>query len=285
MPLSRRFIVNDEPKSVFIIHFSFRTPSGVRYDYHRVADDLVADLVALLIHRRDRILGKAFILDDRHRVMLFGVKGVAHLAERLDLELFKTRLELCGDHLDALHKFFGDLLALELRHRLRQAVSDREQFLDRVGGCVVIDLELLGGSALAVVVVLGVKTNVLFFEKGEPTKDIWVYDYRTGVKHTMSTKPMTREHLQEFVDCYCSGHIEDRKETFDIETNPNGRWRRFSEENVKGREDLNFKWLDFTEEDDRSVADILDEMQDEADGVSASVGHWAIGQDNHINAA
>ena len=117
----------------------------------------------------------------------------------------------------------------------------------------------------------GVKTNVLFFEKGEPTKDIWVYDYRTGVKHTMATKPMTREHLQEFVDCYCSGHIEDRKETFDIETNPNGRWRRFSEENVKGREDLNFKWLDFTEEDDRSVADILDEMQDEADGISASV--------------
>ena len=117
----------------------------------------------------------------------------------------------------------------------------------------------------------GVKTNVLFFEKGEPTKDIWVYDYRTGVKHTMATKPMTREHLQEFVDCYCSGHIEDRKETFDIETNPNGRWRRFSEENVKSREDLNFKWLDFTEEDDRSVADILDEMQDEADGISASV--------------
>lgn len=117
----------------------------------------------------------------------------------------------------------------------------------------------------------GVKTNVLFFDKGEPTKDIWVYDYRTGVKHTMATKPMTREHLQEFVDCYCSGHQEDRKETYDAETNPNGRWRRFSEEDVKAREDLNFKWLDFTEEDDRSVADILDEMQEEADGISAAV--------------
>ena len=117
----------------------------------------------------------------------------------------------------------------------------------------------------------GVKTNVLFFEKGESTKDIWVYDYRTGVKHTMATKPMTRQHLQEFVDCYCSGHMEDRKETYDAETNPNGRWRRFSEEDVKAREDLNFKWLDFTEEDDRSVADILDEMQDEADGISAAV--------------
>lgn len=117
----------------------------------------------------------------------------------------------------------------------------------------------------------GVKTNVLFFEKGEPTKDIWVYDYRTGVKHTMATKPMTREHLQDFVDCYCSGHMEDRKETYNAETNPNGRWRRFTEEEVKGREDLNFKWIDFTEEDDRSVSEILEEMQEEADGINEAV--------------
>lgn len=117
----------------------------------------------------------------------------------------------------------------------------------------------------------GVKTNVLFFEKGEPTRDIWVYDYRTGVKHTMATKPMTREHLQEFVDCYCSGHIQDRSETYDAETNPNGRWRRFNEADVNVREDLNFKWIDFTEEDDRSVGEILDEMQEEADGISAAV--------------
>ena len=117
----------------------------------------------------------------------------------------------------------------------------------------------------------GVKTNVLFFQKGEPTKDIWVYDYRTGVKHTQVTRPMTRADLQDFVDCYCSGHLEDRQETYDAETNPNGRWRRFPEAEVKAREDLNFKWLDFTEEDDRSVADILDEMQDEADGINAAV--------------
>ena len=117
----------------------------------------------------------------------------------------------------------------------------------------------------------GVKTNVLFFEKGEPTKDIWVYDYRTGVRHTMATAPMTREHLQDFVDCYCSGHMEDRHETYDAEKNPNGRWRRFSEEEVKAREDLNFKWLDFTEEDTRTVAEILAEMQDESDGIAAAV--------------
>ena len=117
----------------------------------------------------------------------------------------------------------------------------------------------------------GVKTNVLFFDKGEPTQDIWVYDYRTGVKHTMATKPMTRAHLQEFVDCYCAGHQQDRKPTYDAETNPNGRWRCFSAEEVKAREDLNFKWIDFTEEDDRSVDEILAEMQQESDGIAAAV--------------
>ena len=117
----------------------------------------------------------------------------------------------------------------------------------------------------------GVKTNVLFFDKGEPTKDIWVYDYRTGIKHTMATKPMTREHLQEFVDFYCSGHIQDRQETYNAETNPNGRWRRYSETEVKSRDDLNFKWLDFTEEDDRTISEILEEMQQESNGIAEAV--------------
>ena len=117
----------------------------------------------------------------------------------------------------------------------------------------------------------GVKTNVLFFGKGEPTKDIWVYDYRTGIKHTLATKPMRREHLQDFVDCYCSGHMSDRKESYDAKSNPNGRWRRFTKEEIKARDDLNFKWLNFTEEDDRSVADILDEMQEEAVSISSAI--------------
>lgn len=115
-----------------------------------------------------------------------------------------------------------------------------------------------------------VKTNVLFFEKGEPTKDIWVYDYRTGIKHTMATKPLTRSHLQDFVDCYCSGHRQDRKETYS-DSNPNGRWRCFSEKEIKSRVDLNFKWIDFTEEDDRTIGEVLEDMQNEADGIVEAV--------------
>lgn len=118
----------------------------------------------------------------------------------------------------------------------------------------------------------GVKTNVLFFEKGTKTKDIWVYDYRTGIKHTMATKPMTRADLDDFVNCYCSGHFEDRKETYSDE-NPNGRWRRFSEEDVYSRDQLklDFKWMDLTEKDERSITELLDEMQEKASAIGAAV--------------
>ena len=118
----------------------------------------------------------------------------------------------------------------------------------------------------------GVKTNVLFFEKGSKTKDIWVYDYRTGVKHTMATKPMTRADLDDFVNCYCSGHLEDRKETYS-EKNPNGRWRKYSEEEIYSRDQLklDFKWMDLTEKDDRTIGELLDEMQDKAAAISNAV--------------
>lgn len=116
----------------------------------------------------------------------------------------------------------------------------------------------------------GVKTNVLFFDKGEPTKDIWVYDYRTGIKHTMATKPMTRRHLQEFVDCYCAGHEADRVQLYS-EENPNGRWRCFTEEEVQNADNLDFKWLDLEEKDERTIAEILEDMQTEADGIAEAV--------------
>ena len=117
----------------------------------------------------------------------------------------------------------------------------------------------------------GVKTNVLFFDKGEPTKDIWVYDYRTGIKHTMATKPMTRADLDEFVDCYCSGHMEDRKQTYSEKKNPNGRWRKYTKKEVEKADTLDFKWLDLEEKDERTVQEVLDDMQAESDGIAEAV--------------
>lgn len=118
----------------------------------------------------------------------------------------------------------------------------------------------------------GVKTNVLFFEKGTPTEDIWVYDYRTGIKHTLATKPMKREDLEDFVQCYCSGHIQDRQQTYS-EQNPNGRWRKFTKDEVYAREQLklDFKWLDLSEKDDRTLAELLQEIKDKSANIVNAV--------------
>ena len=67
----------------------------------------------------------------------------------------------------------------------------------------------------------GVKANVLFFTKGGSTKDIWFYDYRTDVKHTLATNPMQRHHLDDFVSCYHAEDINARVETYHAETSPN----------------------------------------------------------------
>ena len=118
----------------------------------------------------------------------------------------------------------------------------------------------------------GVKTNVLFFEKGKPTEDIWVYDYRTGIKHTMATKPMTRANLDDFVACYCSGHMQDRTPTYSADE-PNGRWRKFSKEEVYSRDllKLDFKWMDLGEKDDRTIGELLGDMQTKASAIAESV--------------
>lgn len=117
----------------------------------------------------------------------------------------------------------------------------------------------------------GVKTNVLFFEKGTPTKDIWVYDYRTGVKHTLVQNPLKRSDLDDFVNCYCVGHYENRKETYS-EENPNGRWRKFSVDKLGNDLRLDLKWIQ-VEDDyaDLSLNDILDKIKEKSNNIANAV--------------
>ena len=118
----------------------------------------------------------------------------------------------------------------------------------------------------------GVKTNVLFFEKGKSTEDIWVYDYRIGVKHTLVQKPLTRKHLDDFVSCYCSGHMQDRVPTYSDE-NPNGRWRKFTKDEVYSRDQLklDFKWIVSEEDDDRTLAEMISQIKAESANIAKAV--------------
>ena len=120
----------------------------------------------------------------------------------------------------------------------------------------------------------GVKANVLFFQKGSPTKEIWFYDYRTGIKHTLATNPLQRHHLDDFVKCYNAENIAGRVETFDAEANPNGRWRKFSIDEILKRDktSLDITWIKLDSDDeDLTLAQLMDIIKTESDTISAAV--------------
>lgn len=120
----------------------------------------------------------------------------------------------------------------------------------------------------------GVKANVLFFTKGTPTKDIWFFDYRTGVKHTLATNPMLRHHLDEFVECYKADNISARTETYNAETNPNGRWRKYDVDEVMKRDktSLDISWIKLNDDDnDMSLAELMSNIQEKSDSISKAV--------------
>lgn len=120
----------------------------------------------------------------------------------------------------------------------------------------------------------GVKANVLFFTKGTPTKDIWFFDYRTGVKHTLATNPMLRHHLDEFVECYKADNINARTEIYNAETNPNGRWRKYDVNEVMKRDktSLDISWIKLNDDDnDMSLAELMSNLQEKSDNISKAV--------------
>ena len=102
----------------------------------------------------------------------------------------------------------------------------------------------------------GVKANVLFFVKGQPTKDIWFYDYRTDVKHTLATNKLQRHHLDDFVACYTAN---PRVETYNEDTARDGRWRKYTVEDIMARDktSLDITWIKAGGEEEQFTLDEL----------------------------
>ena len=125
----------------------------------------------------------------------------------------------------------------------------------------------------------GVKANVIFFDKkpaspDTQTKDIWIYDFRTNMHFTLKQHPMTEADLEDFVKCYNPENRHDRKETWS-EDNPDGRWRKFSAEEIlkRDKKSLDIFWvkdksladLDSLPDPDVLAADIIDNLQSAMD--------------------
>ena len=79
----------------------------------------------------------------------------------------------------------------------------------------------------------------------------------TNIHHTLKKSTMKLKDLQDFIRCYNSTNRHDRKETRS-EENPDGRWRKFSYEEIIARDKTN---LDIFWIKDTSLAD-LDNLPD-----------------------
>lgn len=95
----------------------------------------------------------------------------------------------------------------------------------------------------------GVKTNVLFFERGTKekgnTKEVWFYDMRTNMESLGKRNPLARKHFAEFVLAYTGGiSIDDVKAKFDGVVNIKKRekisdphWRKYTREEIAAKSD------------------------------------------------
>ena len=113
----------------------------------------------------------------------------------------------------------------------------------------------------------GVKTNVLFFQKGTPqnpnqdkgcTTETWVYDLRTNMQTFGKRSPFTHKYLESFEAVYgddangqsertegvhnilgCTTDVTDEEQTLE-----QARWRKFSRDYIRDKGDsLDITWL------------------------------------------
>ena len=98
----------------------------------------------------------------------------------------------------------------------------------------------------------GVKANVIFFQKGISTENVWIFDARSNVPGiTKKERPLTSKHFEEFEKCY-GGDPNGKSRRRDL--GEDGRFRKFHISEIKER---NYK-LDITWLKDESLEDAND---------------------------
>ena len=123
----------------------------------------------------------------------------------------------------------------------------------------------------------GVKTNVLFFTRGKEdkgnTKEVWIYDLRSNMPSFGKTNPLKESDFDDFVKCYCANDLSKRKQTWS-EENPDGRWRRYSYDEILKRDktSLDISWIKTGDDvPDCSLNELLEEIKTKTDSIVASV--------------
>jgi len=177
----------------------------------------------------------------------FGTKKGGGLPSRTDFTFPTSNKQLCFLQ----HVYRG----LEAGGRAAIVLPDNVLFEGNVGKQIRADLmdkcnlHTILRLPIGIFYAQGVKTNVLFFTRGEKdkgnTKEVWVYDLRANMPQFGKRTVLTREHFAEFEAAFGKdplggpASLKKRKDTGET-----GRFRRFTREWIADRGDgLDIAWL------------------------------------------
>ena len=115
----------------------------------------------------------------------------------------------------------------------------------------------------------GVKTNVLFFQRGKTdkvnTKAVWVYDIRANVPAFGKTRPLTVADFADFEKAYGDDPNGGSKRN---DQGEEGRWWCLTRDAIKARNDnLDIAWLRNTE------TEAEEQLTEPKDIAAAIIGH------------
>ena len=84
---------------------------------------------------------------------------------------------------------------------------------------------------------------------------------------------MERHHLDDFVSCYNADNLNARKETWNAETNPNGRWRKYSVNEILERDktSLDITWIKFQDDTDYTLAELVSSIEEKSNKIAEAV--------------
>lgn len=124
----------------------------------------------------------------------------------------------------------------------------------------------------------GVQTNVLFFNRGiddsDNTKETWIYDMRHQMRSFGKRSPLNEKDFAEFEKLFSVDDLSKREETWSKDENPNGRWRKFTIDEIEKRPNtsLDITWMSEEEDhDERSLQEILSEMNNKSMAISEAI--------------
>lgn len=120
-----------------------------------------------------------------------------------------------------------------------------------------------------------VTTNVLFFEKGESTEEVWFYDLRTNIEKIKKSNPLTVDRFEDFIENFDSRDESDRYFNISIEEIEENdyslNYKKYKEFENDGEEypppeELLTELLSLQETITENTQEILDEIQAENGG-------------------